>query len=135
LIGSEHQSQPPITIVLADDHTVMRNGLRMLLDSDAELRVVSEVGSIPGVFGAVRTHRPDVLLLDLNMPGGSSVAAIPRLRRMSPTMKIVVLTMEREPVFVREAYDAGASGYVLKDSGTTELLRAIRAAAERPTPG
>jgi two-component system response regulator NreC len=124
-----------IRIVLADDHTIMRNGLRMLLEAEPDLHVVSEAGSIQAVFAAVRTHRPDILLLDLNMPGGSSVAAISRLRRMSPTMKIVVLTMEQEPVFIRQAYDAGASGYVLKESAATELVGAIRSAADRSASG
>jgi two-component system, NarL family, response regulator NreC len=108
----------------------MRNGLRMLLEAETGLNVVSEAGSIPTVFSVVRTHRPDVLLLDLNMPGGSSVEAITRLRRMAPGTAIVILTMEAEPVFMREAYAAGASGYVLKDSAATELVRAIRSAAQ-----
>ncbi len=83
------------------------------------------------MFSVVRSHRPTVLLLDLNMPGGSSVEAITRLRRMSPGTAIVVLTMEDEPAFMREAYAAGASGYVLKDSAATELVKAIRAAAAK----
>ena len=113
----------------------MRNGLRMLLEAEPDLQVVSEAGNIQGVFAAVRSARPNVLLLDLNMPGGSSVEAISRLRRMSPTMKIVVLTMEPNPQFMRQAHDAGASGYVLKDSAATELVRAIRAAVGRQRPG
>ena len=117
--------------MIADDHTVMRNGLRMLLEAEADLHVVSEAGSVQAVFSVVRSHRPTVLLLDLNMPGGSSVEAITRLRRMSPGTAIVVLTMEDEPAFMREAYAAGASGYVLKDSAATELVKAIRAAAAK----
>jgi two-component system, NarL family, response regulator NreC len=112
----------------------MRNGLRMLLETEADLRVVSEAGTIQAVFAAVRSARPNVLLLDLNMPGGSSVQAIPRLRRMSPTMEIVVLTMEHNPLFKRQAHDAGASGFVLKDSAATELVRTIRMAVGRRAP-
>ncbi len=107
----------------------MRNGLRLLLEAETGLKVVSEAGSIPAVFSVVRTHRPNVLLLDLNMPGGSSVEAITRLRRISPGTAIVILTMVDEPVFMREAYAAGASGYVLKDAAATRLVRAIRSAA------
>jgi two-component system, NarL family, response regulator NreC len=125
---------PPIAIVIADDHTVMRNGLRLLLEAEPDLSVVSEAGSIQTVFSVVRSHRPTVLLLDLNMPGGSSVEAIGRLRRMSPGTAIVVLTMEDDSAWMREAYAAGASGYVLKDSAATELVRAIRAAAQTPGP-
>jgi two-component system, NarL family, response regulator NreC len=117
---------------LADDHTIMRNGLRMLLEAEADLHVVSEAGSIQTVFAAVRTARPHILLLDLNMPGGSSIDAISRLRRMSPTMKIVVLTMEHNPAFMRQAHDAGASGYVLKDAAATDLVRTIRMAMGSP---
>ena len=106
----------------------------MLLEAESDFTVVSEAGSIPGVFRAVRTHRPDVLLLDLNMPGGSSVEAITRLRRMSPSTAIVILTMEDKPAFMREAYAAGASSYVLKESAATELVRAIRSAAAEPGP-
>jgi two-component system, NarL family, response regulator NreC len=122
-------SNAPLTIVVADDHTVMRSGLRMLLEAEQGLHVVAESGSIQAVFRDVRTHRPDVLVLDLNMPGGSSVEAISRLSRISPGTAVIVLTMEHDPGFMREAYDAGAHGYVLKESAATELVQAIRSAA------
>ncbi len=128
-MGGPPQAQPPLTIVVADDHTVMRSGLRMLLEAEQGLHVVSEVGSIQAVFRDVRTHRPDVLVLDLNMPGGSSVEAISRLSRISPRTAVVILTMEHDPGFMREAYAAGARGYVLKDSAATELVQVIRTAA------
>lgn len=134
MIASDRQHSERITVVIADDHTVMRNGLRMLLEAERDLSVVSEAGSIPAVFSVVRTHRPGVLLRDLNMPGGSSVEAIGRLRRMSPGTAIVILTMEDEPTFMREAYAAGVSGYVLKDAAAPELVRAIRSAAQTPGP-
>jgi two-component system, NarL family, response regulator NreC len=118
-----------LRIVIADDHTVMRSGLRMLLEAEQGLHVVSEAGSIQAVFRDVRTHRPDVLVLDLNMPGGSSVEAISRLARISPGTAVVVLTMEDNPGFMRDAYDAGARGYVLKESAATELVRVIRSAS------
>ena len=119
----------PITIVLADDHTVMRNGLRMLLEAEAELRVLADVGTIQRVYQEVRAHRPRVLVLDLNMPGGSSLEAIARLSLISPGTAVVVLTMEHDPGFMREAYAAGARGYVLKDSAATELVQVIRSTA------
>jgi two-component system response regulator NreC len=120
-----------IKIVIADDHTVMRHGLRMLLEAENGFHVVSEVGNIQAVYRDVRTHRPDVLVLDLNMPGGSGVEAIGRLTRFSPGTAVVVLTMEDDPLFMRAAYDAGASGYVLKVAASTDLVGAIRAAAAR----
>jgi two-component system, NarL family, response regulator NreC len=119
----------PVTIVIADDHTVMRRGLRMLLEAETDFHVLSEAGNIQAVFRDIRTHRPNVLVLDLNMPGGSSVEAIARLSRFSPDTAVVVLTMEHDPIFMREAYSAGARGYVLKEAAATELVSAIRSAA------
>jgi two-component system, NarL family, response regulator NreC len=126
-IGNE--AGVPITIVLADDHTIMRNGLRMLLDAENGLEVVAEAATIQLVFREVRTHRPDVLVLDLNMPGGSSVDAIGTLASISPNTSVVMLTMEHDPYLRRDAYLAGVSGYVLKDSASKDLVRAIRQAA------
>jgi two-component system response regulator NreC len=122
-------AESPVTIVIADDHTVMRRGLRMLLEAETDFHVLSEAGNIQSVFRDVRTHRPDVLVLDLNMPGGSSVDAIARVSRFSPDTAVVILTMEHDPVFMREAYSAGARGYVLKEAAATELVSAIRSAA------
>ena len=107
----------------------MRSGLRMLLEAEHGFHVLSEAGNIQAVFRDVRTHRPDVLVLDLNMPGGSSVEAIGRLGRISPSTAVVVLTMEPDPAFMREAYAAGARGYVLKESAATELVQVIKSAA------
>jgi len=110
-------SESPITairLVLADDHTVMRSGLRMLLDAEEDFEVVAEARDVLSTFQAVRGHRPDVLVLDLNMPGGSSIEAIKRLVPISPKTSVVVLTMEEDREFACEAMQAGASGYVLK---------------------
>jgi two-component system, NarL family, response regulator NreC len=123
-----------ISIIVADDHTVMRNGLRMLLAAEPDFEVVAEAGTIQAVFVAVRSHRPTVLVLDLNMPGGSSVAAISRLVAVSPRTAVVVLTMEHDPAFMRDALEAGASGYVLKEAAATDLVKAIRAAAQEHRP-
>ncbi len=122
-----------IKIVLADDHTVVRSGLRMLLDSEHDLEVVAEAGEVQGARRYVRGHRPDVLVLDLNMPGESSLDAIPALRAESPGTQIVVLTMQEEPAFARRALGAGALGYVLKESADDELVHAVRAAAAGET--
>jgi two-component system response regulator NreC len=116
-------------IVLADDHPVVRSGLRMLLDSESGLEVVAEAGNVEDARRYVRGHRPDVLVLDLNMPGGSSLEAIPAIREESPGTQIVVLTMQQEPAFAREALAAGALGYVLKDADDEELVEAVRRAA------
>jgi two-component system, NarL family, response regulator NreC len=127
------QPERRITLVLADDHNVMRSGLRMLLDAEADFEVLAEAADVPGAFRDVRGHRPDVLVLDLNMPGGSSIDAIRRLAPISPGTAIVVLTMEEDRAFVREALEAGARGYVQKQAAGRELVRAIRDAAGRGT--
>jgi two-component system response regulator NreC len=119
-----------ITVMLADDHTVVRAGLRMLLDAEEGLAVVAEAGDIETVMRKVRGHRPRVLILDLNMPGEPSLPAIPRILQESPETRIVVLTMQNDPVFAREALGAGALGYVLKEAADTELVDAVRRAAE-----
>jgi two-component system response regulator NreC len=119
----------PIRIVLADDHAVVRRGLRLLLDGETGLEVVAEAGDIGGARRYVRGHHPAVLVLDLNMPGGSSLEAIPAIRAESPETQIVVLTMQEEPEYAREAMAGGAIGYVLKEAADTELVEAARRAA------
>jgi two-component system response regulator NreC len=118
-----------ITIVLADDHELVRAGLRMLLESEADFTVVSEAGDVALTERRVAAHRPDVLVLDVNMPDGSSISAIPQILRASPTTRIVMLTMQTEPELAREALQAGATGYVLKEAARAELIQAVRFAA------
>lgn len=121
---------PPITVILADDHNVMRSGLRMLLDAEDDIHVVAEARNITAAFQEVRGSWPTVLVLDLNMPGGSSLDAIPQLTKLSPDTSIVVLTMEEDPAFIRAALNAGAHSYVLKHAPGPKLVRAIRAAGD-----
>jgi two-component system, NarL family, response regulator NreC len=118
-----------IRIVLADDHQVVRSGLRLLLDAEEGFEVVAEASDVDGARRYVRGHHPAVLVLDLNMPGGSSLEAIPEIRRESPETQVVVLTMQQEPAFAREALGAGALGYVLKEAADEELVQAVRNAA------
>lgn len=118
----------PITIVLADDHAVVRSGLRLLLEGERDFEVVAEAGDLEAARRYVRGHHPDVLLLDLNMPGGSSLDAIPGIREQCQETQIVVLTMQQEPGFARRALGAGAIGYVLKEAADDELVEAVRSA-------
>jgi two-component system, NarL family, response regulator NreC len=118
-----------ITIVLADDHAVVRSGLRMLLEAEQNIEVVAEAGDVDAARRSVLGYKPNVLVLDLNMPGGSSLEAIPAMIDSSPATAIVVLTMQEDPAFAREALRAGATGYVLKQAAGTELVQAVRAAA------
>jgi len=121
--------QAAIRIVLADDHQVVRSGLRLLLENEEGFEVVAEASDIDSARRYVRGHHPAVLVLDLNMPGGSSLEAIPLVREESPDTQIVVLTMQQEPAFAREALGAGALGYVLKEAADDELVEAVRNAA------
>jgi two-component system response regulator NreC len=116
------------TVVLADDHAVVRTGLRMLLERDGTMEVVAEASDGDAVLRYVRGHKPDVVVLDLNMPGRDSLEAIPDILETSPSTRVVVLTMQPDPAFARAALKAGAKGYVLKDAAHDELLRAIDAA-------
>jgi two-component system, NarL family, response regulator NreC len=122
--------QEPFTVVIADDHRVVRTGLRLLLEEEAGLEVVAEADDVPSARQYVRAHRPRVLVLDLNMPGESSLTAIPELRRQVPETQIVVLTMQDDPAFAREALNAGALGFVLKGAAEVELIEAVRVAAQ-----
>jgi len=117
----------PIRLVIADDHAVVRTGLRLVLEAAAGLKVVAEAGEIDTAKRMVAAHRPDVLVLDLNMPGAPSLPAIPELAQRTA---VVVLTMQNDPAFAREALQAGALGYVLKEAADAELVSAVRAAAE-----
>jgi two-component system response regulator NreC len=132
-MGEASAARRPIRILLADDRAVMRSGLRMLLDAEADFEVVAEAGDIQTLLQEARGHRHEVLVLDLNMPGGSSIRAMSTLARISPGTAVVILTMEDDPSFRREAYEAGASGYVLKEQAPRDLAGAIRAAAARET--
>lgn len=120
-----------LTVVIADDHLVVRTGLRLLLEAEAGFKVLAEADDVPSARHYARAHRPDVLVLDLNMPGESSLAAIPSLREEVPETQIVVLTMQDDPAFAREALRAGALGFVLKRAAETELIEAVRLAARR----
>jgi two-component system, NarL family, response regulator NreC len=122
-----------VELVLADDHAVVRKGLRLLIDGEDGLRVVAEAGDVPSAERLTRAHRPRVLVLDLNMPGGSSLEAIARLRDQLPQTGIVVLTMQDDPAFARQALQAGAQGFVLKEAADDELIGAIRLAAAGDT--
>jgi two-component system response regulator NreC len=119
----------PTTVVLADDHAVIRQGLRLLINGGEGLRVVAEARTVADAERITHEFRPSVLVLDLNMPGGSGLQAISRLRAQLPATAIVVLTMQADPAFARQALQAGAQGYVLKEAADEELLEAIRLAA------
>lgn len=124
----------PIRIVLADDHRVVRTGLGLLLEAEEAIDVVAEAGDVDSALRAVLGHKPDVLVLDLNMPGTqTSLEALSLIRERSAQTATVVLTMQEDPEYARSALRAGALGYVLKEAADTELVEAVRRAAEGRT--
>lgn len=123
--GSQN-SERTISIVIADDHELVRDGIRMVLESQPDIEVVAQAGDAESAARYVLGHKPDVLVLDLNMPGAPSLEMIPKMSEASPSTAVVVLTMQNEPAFAREALQAGAMGYVIKHSAATELVAAVR---------
>lgn len=117
-----------ISLVLADDHVVVRRGLRMLLERQSDFEVVAETGDAREALAAVEAVDADVLLLDLNMPG-EPLDVLAEIAESAPQIAVVVLTMEQDPAFARRALEAGAKGYVLKQAAEDELVEAIRAVA------
>ena len=119
----------PIRILLADDHRVLRSGLRALLSAQADLDVVGEASDGGEALRMAQTLKPDVLVMDVGMPGVNGIDATARVRRELPATKVLILSMHDDQGYLRQALRAGASGYVLKRAADTELLAAIRAAA------
>jgi two-component system, NarL family, response regulator NreC len=118
-----------ITTVIADDHAVVRDGLRTVLErSGGEFEVVAEAADVATTFAAVRAHRPRLLIVDVTMPGGSSLSELSELRAEYPELGVVVLTMHEDPGYARAALEAGAHSFVLKQADPDELLRAFRVA-------
>ncbi|MEU3274725.1 response regulator transcription factor [Saccharomonospora sp. NPDC006951] len=122
-----------IRIMLVDDHPVVREGLRGMLDAEADLSVVGEAGSGDEAVALERVKEPDVILMDLRMPGLDGVGAIQRILTTAPSRRIVVLTTYETDADILRAVEAGAAGYLLKDASRTELAGAVRAAARGET--
>ena len=115
-----------IRAVVVDDHAVVRSGIRLLLEREDDLEVVGEAGNGKDAIFAVRALKPDVILLDVVMPGESGIDVLPSLLKESPQTKVLVLSMQDDPHYVREAFAAGASGYVLKEAADEEVVAAVR---------
>lgn len=126
---SESASAAVISVVLVDDHAVVRGALRSLLEGQPGLEVVGEADDLAGAREAVRTLAPSVLVLDVNLPDGLATEAVAELRGLGPETEIVLLTMERDLSLARRALADGARGYLFKDAAHLELIEAIRAAA------
>ncbi len=126
-------AEGPIRVVIADDHTLVRSGLRMLLEKEPDISVVGEAASGREAVRVVLQTRPDVLLLDWTMPDGDGLEVLRQLRVALPQLRILVLTMHENPSYLRTALTEGAAGYVVKDAADTDLLRALRSVAQGQT--
>jgi two-component system, NarL family, response regulator NreC len=118
-----------IRILVVDDHAVVRSGLRLLLDAEEDIEVVGEAGNAQEALLRAKLLQPDVLLLDVTMPGRNGIEVAREAADVAPDAKVVMLSMQDEPSYVREAFAAGAQGYVLKEAADTELVRAVREVA------
>ncbi len=116
-------------VLIVDDHAVVRKGLRLILEAEDDLEPVGEAGSAREAIFQARSLEPDVILLDVVMPERSGLDALPQLKHEHPGVKVVVLSMQDDPQYVREAFAAGASGYVLKEAADAELVAAVREVA------
>lgn len=120
-------AQAKIRVLVADDHAILRSGLRLLLGAQPDMDVVGEAGDFGEAIRLAQALAPDVVTLDLSMPGGSGLAAIEQLRAAAPAVRIVVLTMHEDPAYVRSALAAGASGFLVKSAADSALIAAVRA--------
>jgi two-component system response regulator NreC len=118
-----------IHTLIVDDHTLVRSGLRLLLEAELDILVDDEAGDAEQAVRLARRHRPDVILLDVVMPGRSGLDAAPEILEAAPKAKILVLSMQDDPSYVRQAFSAGATGYLLKEAADDELVQAVREVA------
>jgi DNA-binding NarL/FixJ family response regulator len=119
-----------VRILIVDDHAVVRSGLRLLLAAEDDLDPVGEAGSAREAVFKARELKPDVILMDVAMPDGSGIEALPTLLHERPETKVLMLSMQDDPQYVRQAFAAGASGYVLKEAADSEVVAAVREVAK-----
>jgi two-component system response regulator NreC len=117
------------SVLVVDDHAVVRAGLKLLLDSESDIEVVAEAGNARDAIFEARATKPDVILLDVVMPGDSGIDVLPSLLEEAPETKVLVLSMQDDPSYVRQAFAAGARGYVLKEAADAEVVAAVREVA------
>ena len=123
-------STQPIRVLIVDDHAVVRSGLRRVLDAEGDIETVAEAPNAErAVYEAIES-KPDVVLMDVVMPGRSGIEATASILQAVPATRVLVLSMQDDPRYVREAFDAGASGYVMKEAADAEVVAAVRAVAD-----
>ncbi len=118
-----------IRVLVVDDHAVVRAGLRRVLDAEKDIETIGEAANAERAVFEALEHKPDVVLMDVVMPGKSGIEGMPALLQAVPEARVLVLSMQDDPHYVREAVEAGASGYVLKEAADTDVVEAVRAVA------
>jgi two-component system response regulator NreC len=118
-----------VRVLIVDDHAVVRSGLRRVLEAEGDIEVVAEAGDTREAVFEARAHKPDVVLMDVVMPGTSGIEATPMVLEEVPEAKVLILSMQDDPRYVRAAFDAGAQGYVLKEAADAEVVEAVREVA------
>ena len=116
----------PVTVVLADDHVIVRNGLKALLESEPEIEVIGEASDGKNALRVVSDLRPDVVVMDIRMPGMSGIEVVRELRHLTCPSRALVLSMHDNQEYVLQSIECGAAGYLLKDSEKQELIKAIK---------
>ena len=119
-----------IKVLIVDDHAVVRAGLRLLLEAQDDIDVVGEAANAREAVFEARASKPDVVLMDVVMPGDSGIDVTPRLLHEEPDAKVLILSMQDDPSYVRQAFEAGAAGYVLKEAADAEVVAAVREVAQ-----
>ncbi len=119
----------PVRVLIVDDHAVVRSGIRLLLEREADIEPVGEAGTGREAVFQARSLKPDVILMDVVMPDQTGLEVLPTLLHEQPDVKVMLLSMQDDPRYVREAFDAGASGYVLKEAADADVVAAIREVA------
>jgi two-component system, NarL family, response regulator NreC len=131
-VSAAEQASPapsPICVLIVDDHALLRSGLRLLLEAEEGFVVADEAGDAEGAIRLARLHKPDVVLLDVVLPGRNGIDAVRDILASAPQTRILMLSMQDDPRYVRESFTAGASGYVLKEAAGDELVEAVRTVA------
>ena len=118
-----------IRVLIVDDHAVLRSGLHLLLDAQSDIEVVGEAGDVKEAVFEARDKKPDVVLMDVVMPGQTGIEGVPLVLKEAPEAKVLVLSMQDDPRYVHEAFAAGAAGYILKEAVDAEVVGAIQRVA------
>jgi two-component system response regulator NreC len=130
VVRGDYAVEVTIRLLVVDDHAVVRSGLKLLLDGQDDIEVVGEAGNAKDAIFRTRELKPDMILLDVTMPDVGGIEVLPQLLKDAPEAKVLMLSMQDEPGYVRKAFAAGASGYVLKEAADEEVVTAIRELAD-----